>query len=128
MAQKALNNAKITPVWDSAVTEYIPDSEGEISAVVLKDVKTGQVSNLEVKCVFVAIGHTPNTKPFEGKIPLDGEGYIIRTDGVKTAVRGIFAAGDVADVNYKQAITACRGRLRGRLGGSAVSCRKRRWV
>jgi thioredoxin reductase (NADPH) len=106
MAQKALNNAKIIPVWDSVVTEYIPDSKGEISAVVLKDVKTGQVSNLEVKCVFVAIGHTPNTKPFEGKIPLDGEGYIILTDGVKTAVRGIFAAGDVADVNYKQAITA----------------------
>jgi thioredoxin reductase (NADPH) len=87
-------------------TGYLTDDAGEVSAVILKNVKTGEESELEVKCVFVAIGHTPNTAPFRGKLDMDDAGYLIQRNGTQTNVPGVFAAGDVADHVYRQAITA----------------------
>ena len=72
----------------------------------LEDTQTGARSQLEVKCVFVAIGHTPNTAPFRGKLDTDENGYLIQHGGTKTNVPGVYAAGDVADHIYRQAITA----------------------
>ena len=106
MADRALANPKIEPVWDSTPVEYLTDAEGEMRAVRLKNLKTGAESGLEVKCVFVAIGHEPNTQPFRGKIDTDDGGYLKQSSGTFTNVPGVFAAGDVADHVYRQAITA----------------------
>lgn len=106
MADRALANPKITPVWNSAVTEYLTDEKGEMRAVKLKNLVTGEESELELKCVFVAIGHVPNTQFLEGLVTLDENGYIVQTNGTQTNVPGLFAAGDVADHVYRQAITA----------------------
>ncbi len=106
MADRALANPKIEPVWNTAPTEYLTDAEGEMRAVKIKDVNTGAERELEVKCVFVAIGHTPNTAPFRGKLDMDENGYLLQRDGTKTNLPGVFAAGDVADHVYRQAITA----------------------
>ncbi len=106
MADRALANPKIEPVWDSVPTEYLTNEEGEMRAVKLKNLKTGVESELEVACVFVAIGHTPNTAPFKGQLDMDDEGYLLQHDGTKTNIHGVFAAGDVADKKYRQAITA----------------------
>ncbi len=106
MADRALGNPKIEPIWNSTVTEYLTDGEGEVRAVTLKNLETGEESELELKCVFVAIGHEPNTAPFRGKIDTDEAGYLRQTSGTFTNVPGVFAAGDVADHVYRQAITA----------------------
>lgn len=106
MADRALANPKIEPVWDSAVTEYLTDAEGEVRAVTLKNLKTGTESELELKCVFVAIGHEPNTQAFRGKVDTDEAGYLKQWGGTNTNIPGVFAAGDVADHVYRQAITA----------------------
>ena len=106
MAERAFSNPKIEPVWDSVPVEYLTDAEGEVRAVRLKNVKTGAESELEVKCVFVAIGHHPNTAPFQGKLDMDEAGYLLPRKGTMTNVPGVFAAGDVADTVYRQAITA----------------------
>lgn len=106
MARRALGNPKIVPVWDSVVSQYIAGDDGEMRAVRLANVKTGQESELEVKCVFVAIGHTPNTAPFKGKLDMDADGYLLRHHGTQTNIPGVFAAGDVADHVYRQAVTA----------------------
>src|SRR5207302_4901765 len=70
MADRALSQEKIEPVWDTAVTQYLPDEHGEMRAVRLKNLKSGDERELEVKCVFVAIGHNPNTDPFRGKLDM----------------------------------------------------------
>lgn len=106
MADRALANPKIEPIWNSAVSEYLTDEEGEMRGVKLRDLVTNEERELEVKCVFVAIGHTPNTQPFRGKLDMDDEGYLLRTNGTHTNIPGVFAAGDVADRVYRQAITA----------------------
>jgi thioredoxin reductase (NADPH) len=107
MAQRVIDNPKVEPVWNSAITEYIPDADGEMRAVKLKNLNTGAESELEVKCVFVAIGHTPNTAPFKGILDLDENGYLLQQPGsTATNVPGVFAAGDVSDHRYRQAITA----------------------
>ena len=106
MAQRALSHPKIVPVWDSVISEYLTDEAGEMRAVRLCNVKTGEQSELEIKCVFSAIGHTPNTKPFVGKLDMDAEGYLIQHKGTATNLPGVFAAGDVADHVYRQAITS----------------------
>jgi thioredoxin reductase (NADPH) len=106
MADRMLANPKIEPVWDSLVTDYLTDASGEVRAVKLKNVKTGTTSELEVKCVFVAIGHVPNTAPFRNKLEMDENGYLIQQNGTHTNVPGVFAAGDVADHVYRQAVTA----------------------
>lgn len=106
MVERALNNPKIKPIWNTEVSSYFSDAKGEIEAVALRNVKTGKSSTLPVKCVFVAIGHTPNTAPFKGKIDMDSNGYLLLKRGTQTSLPGVFAAGDVADPFYRQAVTA----------------------
>ena len=106
MAERALNNPKIKPIWNTEVSSYFSDARGEIEAVALRNLKTGKLSTLPVKCVFVAIGHTPNTAPFKGKIEMDSNGYLLLKRGTQTSLPGVFAAGDVADPFYRQAVTA----------------------
>lgn len=107
MADRALSNPKVEPVWNSIPTEYLTDAEGEMRGVKLRDTAGGAERDLEVKCVFVAIGHTPNTGPFRGKLDMDEEGYLLQQSGTtRTNLVGVFAAGDVADRTYRQAITA----------------------
>jgi thioredoxin reductase (NADPH) len=106
MADRALSHPKIKPIWNTIVTRYIADHKGEIEAVEIRNVQTKETSRLEVKCVFVAIGHSPNTAPFRGKIEMDPNGYLIQKEGTRTNLAGVFAAGDVADPVYRQAVTA----------------------
>jgi thioredoxin reductase (NADPH) len=106
MADRALANPKIKPIWNSTVSEYLTDEKGEVRAVELLNLVTGEKSELELKCVFVAIGHVPNTQFLNGLVNLDENGYIVQTRGTHTNVDGLFAAGDVADHVYRQAITA----------------------
>jgi thioredoxin reductase (NADPH) len=108
MADRALNNEKIEPVWDSTVSAYLTDDEGEMRAVTLKNLKTDEENELEVKCVFVAIGHDPNTQFLDNGIgvDLDENGYIVKSNGSETSAPGIFVSGDVTDHVYRQAITA----------------------
>ena len=106
MAERAFSNPKVELIWDSLPIEYLTDAEGEMRAVKLKNLKTGEESELPVNCVFVAIGHQPNTKPFVGKLDMDESGYLLKRNGTMTNVPGVFAAGDVADTVYRQAITA----------------------
>ncbi|MEM8953520.1 MAG: thioredoxin-disulfide reductase [Verrucomicrobiota bacterium] len=108
MADRALGNEKIEPVWNAVVTEYLTNDNKEMRAVKLKNTETGEESELEVACVFVAIGHIPNTDFLNpNEFNLDENGYILQENGSTTTnVPGIFAAGDVADHVYRQAITA----------------------
>jgi thioredoxin reductase (NADPH) len=107
MADRALANPKIEPVWNSTVTEYLTDDAGEMRAVTLKNLVTGEESELELKCVFVAIGHVPNSAFLGDLVDKDENGYIIQNSGrTSTKTVGLFAAGDVADHYYRQAVTA----------------------
>ncbi|RFC43999.1 MAG: thioredoxin reductase (NADPH) [Verrucomicrobia bacterium] len=106
MADRAINHPKIEVLWNSAPVEYLADADGEMRGVLLSDTTTGATRELEVKCVFVAIGHTPNTGPFRGKLDMDADGYLLQKQGTHTNIAGVFAAGDVADRTYRQAITA----------------------
>jgi thioredoxin reductase (NADPH) len=107
MADRALANPKIEPVWNSTVSEYLTDESGEMRAAMLKNLITGEERELEVKCVFVAIGHVPNSGFLGGLVDLDENGYILQNPGrTATKTPGLFAAGDVADHYYRQAITA----------------------
>jgi thioredoxin reductase (NADPH) len=106
MADRVLANPKIEPIWNTVVTKYIPDEKGEMRAILLRDVKANEETELPVSCVFVAIGHTPNTKPYRGKLDTDPDGYLIPKDLVKSKLPNVFIAGDVADRVYKQAVTA----------------------
>jgi len=107
MADRALANPKIEPVWNSQVSEYLADESGHVRAVRLTSTD-GAESELEVKCVFVAIGHDPNTAFLKDSgVALDESGYILQ-DGHSTRsnLEGVFSAGDVSDHVYRQAITA----------------------
>jgi thioredoxin reductase (NADPH) len=107
MADRVLANPKITPVWNSTVSAYLTDEQGEMRAVTLKDTVNGSERELEVKCVFVAIGHVPNSGFLADLVDLDHNGYILQQPGrTATKTPGLFAAGDVADHYYRQAITA----------------------
>src|SRR5712691_3255942 len=106
MADRVFANPKIEPIWNTVVTKYIPNEKGEMRAVNLRNVKTGEERELEVGCVFVAIGHDPNTKAYAGKLETDPEGYLISRHLVESKHSGVFIAGDVADRVYKQAVTA----------------------
>jgi len=122
MAQRALDNEKIEPVWNSGITEYVLNDEGKIKAVKLKSTVDGSESDLEVSAVFMAIGHTPNTQFLNGLVDLDESGYALQVPG-KTATKtpGIYAAGDVADTEYRQAITAA-GQSTGHYGSGSRMC------
>jgi thioredoxin reductase (NADPH) len=105
MQDKAFANPKIEFIWDSEVADVLDEGKGEVTGIVVRNLKTGQLTNLKLDGVFIAIGHTPNTALFAGQIDLDPNGYIL-TNGSKTSVPGVFAAGDVQDHVYRQAITA----------------------
>ena len=105
MQDKALANPKISFLWNSEVVEVRDVTKGEVSSVVVKNHETGAETNLSVEGLFVAIGHTPNTKLFTGQLDMDENGYIV-TDGTSTSVPGVFACGDVQDHVYRQAVTA----------------------
>jgi thioredoxin reductase (NADPH) len=106
MQDKAFANPKINFVWDSDVVDITSSPKGEVTGLVLKNLKTGAPSDLVVDGVFIAIGHTPNTALFAGQLELDANGYIVTHAGSRTSVPGVFAAGDVQDHIYRQAITA----------------------
>jgi len=105
MADRALANPKIRFVWDSAVEEVLDVSKGTVTGLRLRNLKTNAVSELAVQGVFVAIGHRPNTAPFRGQLDMDETGYLL-ADHTRTNVAGVFAAGDVSDRHYRQAVTA----------------------
>src|SRR5213595_1914113 len=106
MADRVLANKKIEPIWNTVVTEYIPDEKGEMRAVRLRNVQTNEEGELPVACLFVAIGHDPNTKAYQGKLETDADGYLIARHIAESKHPGVFIAGDVADRVYKQAVTA----------------------
>ncbi|MSR42499.1 MAG: thioredoxin-disulfide reductase [Pedosphaera sp.] len=106
MAERALSNPKIKPVWDSAVTEVLDLQQGKVTGVKLKNLKTNAERVLPCAGVFVAIGHVPNTQLFKGVIDMNEGGYIHRKQGSETNVQGVFVAGDCSDHVYRQAITA----------------------
>ena len=105
MQDKAFANPKIRFIWNSVVEDIHDLDKGEVTGVVLRDVQTGEASELAVDGVFVAIGHTPNTSLFKGQLDLHPTGYVV-TQGTRTNVEGVFACGDVQDATYRQAITA----------------------
>ena len=106
MQDKAFANPKIEFVWDSEIAEVKDVAKGEVTGVVVRNLKTGKLSEVALDGVFIAIGHTPNTALFKGQIELDANGYIVTHDGSHTNVPGVFAAGDVQDHVYRQAVTA----------------------
>ena len=106
MQDKAFANSKIDFIWNSAVAEIKDVGKGEVTGIVVRNLKTGQISDLPLDGVFIAIGHTPNTSLFAGQIELDANGYIVTHEGTRTNVPGVFAAGDVQDHVYRQAVTA----------------------
>ena len=106
MQERALKNPKIKPVWNSVVTEVFGVAENKVTGVGLKNIETGMTSTLNCAGVFVAIGHVPNTAVFAGQLDTDAAGYLKLGEGTRTNVKGVFAAGDVADSVYRQAITA----------------------
>ena len=113
MQDRVLKNKKISVIWDSALTDVL--GKDKVEGVKLKNLNTGKTSSLKCDGLFVAIGHTPATSLFKGSLQTDDKGYLVTKDGVKTAIGGVFAAGDVADPHYRQAITAagdgCRAAL-----------------
>ena len=104
MIDRALSNDKIDVIWDSVVEEIT--GEDHVTGARLRNVKSDEIQELETDGVFVAIGHTPNTDLVAGQVDLDDKGYIRVVDGTATSVPGVFAAGDVVDFVYRQAITA----------------------
>jgi thioredoxin reductase (NADPH) len=107
MADRALKNPKIKFIWDSAVAEVHDVSAGKVTSLSVKNLKTGTVTQLPVEGLFIAIGHQPNTDIFKGQLELDENEYIKTKPGTtQTSIPGVFAAGDVQDHVYRQAVTA----------------------
>ncbi|MBI3665942.1 MAG: thioredoxin-disulfide reductase [Acidobacteria bacterium] len=106
MLDRARRNEKIKWLTDTVVEEVYDMAKNEVTGVRLRNVKTGQQWDYNVDGLFLAIGHIPNTKVFQGQLELDPEGYIISKGGTRTSVAGVFHAGDVEDRHYRQAVTA----------------------
>lgn len=106
MQERAQKNSKIDFLWDSIVVDIKDPEKKKVTAAVVKNVKTDAVQDVACDGIFVAIGHVPNTGIFQGKLEMDDKGYLITKDGSRTSVEGVFAAGDVQDHVYRQAITA----------------------
>ena len=106
MADRVLANAVIEPIWDTVVDDVLAPAAGAVTAVRLRNVKDGSLRDLPISGLFVAIGHTPNTAFLKGAVDLDPRGYVAVRDGVRTSAEGVFAAGDVMDPDYKQAVIA----------------------
>ncbi len=106
MQERALANPKIEFIWNTAIEDINDVSKGNVEAALLKNLKTGEKSELKIDGIFVAIGHIPNTAPFQKEIKCDEQGYILTHEGSKTNIEGVFAGGDCVDHVYRQAITA----------------------
>lgn len=104
MAERAMNHPKIEFIWNAAVEEV--KGELKVEALVVRDLSSGTSFELEADAMFVAIGHDPNTAIFRDQLELDKQGYLVSRDGVRTAIEGVFVAGDVYDHRYRQAVTA----------------------
>ncbi|MBN1419247.1 MAG: thioredoxin-disulfide reductase [Planctomycetes bacterium] len=106
MQEKAKANAKIAFVWHAVVDAYRKDGGGALRGLAIRDVRTGEISDLAVEGCFLAIGHDPNSAIVRGQLDLDDKGYIRTSGGSRTSIEGVFAAGDVQDHVYRQAVTA----------------------
>jgi thioredoxin reductase (NADPH) len=106
MQDKAMSMPNIKWIWNTEVIDIKDVSKGEVTSLVLRNVQTKDVSELAVAGIFIAIGHVPNTKLVAGQLMLDENGYIVTYGGTRTNVPGVFAAGDVQDHVYRQAVTA----------------------
>ncbi len=106
MLERARSNPKIKFLLNTVVEDIFDPGQKQVTSVKLRNLKTGETWVRDVDGFFVAIGHIPNTRPFEGQIELDPDGYIISKGGARTSVTGVFHAGDVQDRTYRQAITA----------------------
>jgi thioredoxin reductase (NADPH) len=106
MADRALRNEKLRFIWNTAIKEILDPAAGKVTGVRLVNLKTDEETLLPTDGVFVAIGHQPNTDLFKGQLDLDDQGYICVTNGMHVGIPGVFAAGDVHDTVYRQAITA----------------------
>ena len=117
LQDRLFGNDKIEPVWDSVLEEVLgTDNPPGVTGARIKNVKSGEISELSVEGIFIAIGHDPNTELFKGQLNMDDDGYIITApDSTATSVPGVFATGDVQDKVYRQAVTAagtgCMGAL-----------------
>jgi thioredoxin reductase (NADPH) len=106
MGERARKNPKIDFLWDSVIVEILDPAKKRVVGAMVKNVKTGKIEEVPCDGVFLAIGHDPNTQIFKGKLEMNPAGYLITHDGTRTNVEGVFAAGDVQDHVYRQAITA----------------------
>jgi thioredoxin reductase (NADPH) len=106
LQDRAFENEKIEFAWNTVVEDILATQEGLVRGVVLKNVESGDTAELECQGLFIAIGHIPNTQILKGQVSLDAMGYIVTSDGTRTSVPGVFAAGDVQDHVYRQAISA----------------------
>ena len=107
MQERAMNNPKIDFLWSHVLVDIIGDRETAVTGAKVKDVKTGEVKEVECGGVFLALGHTPNTELVMGQLELDAKGYLVANGrSALTSVEGVFAAGDVTDSRYRQAVTA----------------------
>jgi thioredoxin reductase (NADPH) len=104
LQERAFANPKVDFLWNSVVQDLLGDEK--LTGVRLRNVVDDETSELSVSGLFVAIGHDPNTKLFEGQLELDPNGYVVTHDGTRTSVEGVFACGDVVDHVYRQAVTA----------------------
>jgi len=105
MQQKSFDNPKVEFLFDSAVTEIF-EQDGKVSGIEVENLKSNEKSKVELSGLFIAIGHTPNTQLFEGKLDMHDNGYIRCGEGSRTSIEGVFACGDVQDFTYRQAVTA----------------------
>ena len=108
LQDRLFKNDKITVMWDSTLEEVVGTTDPlSVTAAKIKNLKTNEIINLETDGIFIAIGHAPNTSLFNGMLDMDEEGYILtKPDSTKTSIEGVFAAGDVQDKTYRQAVTA----------------------
>jgi thioredoxin reductase (NADPH) len=108
LQERVFANDKVDVCWDSVVAEVLDVAQDKVTGAVVRNVKTDTESTLPCEAVFMAIGHTPNTEVFQGQLGLDAAGYVIlqQCDRSFTNVDGVFAAGDCADMVYRQAVTA----------------------
>jgi len=107
LQDRLLKHPKIETVWDTVLDEIVGEQPAGVTGLKLRNVKTGEESELPVHGVFVAIGHDPATKVFQGHLDMDEEGYIqTAADSTATNIPGVYAAGDVKDKTYRQAVTA----------------------
>lgn len=106
MQERAFQNEKIQFLWNTVVRDILDPKAGEVKGVLLENIQEGKLWEKSCDGVFLAIGHTPNTRLFTGKLEMDENGYILTHSGTRTSIPGVFAAGDVQDHVYRQAVTA----------------------